>query len=140
MLDFNVLARFLSLAEWRNATLTWFESYPDPNSDECIIYNGCQWAGYFAFVNGKKPESWVRANNIIAVHERDSRYALKTFRLRQGSRTIDAVVYDKCADSDCNGCCTRNAAPTGFLIDVEKYTRERFGTGSGVVEWQCLDC
>lgn len=66
---------------------------------------------------GKQPESWVAANNIIAVHSKDGeRYKLKTFRIRQGSRTIDAKVYDHCADSDCNGCCTRNAQPSNFLI------------------------
>ncbi len=128
---------------WRRANLTNFTSYPDPNSDECINYNGCLWAGQFAFVSGKQPESWVQANNIIAIHSRDANtYRLKTFRLRQGTRTIDAKVYDMCADSDCGGCCTQNAnaGGIGFLIDVEKYTMQRFGSGSGVVEWMCLDC
>jgi len=128
---------------WRKANLTNFESYPDPNSDECINFNGCLWAGQFAFVSGKQPESWVKANNIIAIHSRDANtYKLKTFRLRQGTKTIDAKVYDMCADSDCDGCCTENAnaGGIGFLIDVEKYTMQRFGSGSGVVEWQCLDC
>jgi hypothetical protein len=85
----------------------------------------------------------VRANNIAAVHERDAgALRLKTLRLRQGNRQIDVKVYDKCADSDCSGCCTRNANANGvgFLIDIEKYTRERFGSGSGIVEWACLDC
>ena len=128
---------------WRKANLTNFESYPDPGSDECLHFNGCLWAGQFAFVSGKQPESWVRANNIIAIHSKDAdTYKLKTFRLRQGTKTIDAKVYDMCADSDCGGCCTQNAnaGGIGFLIDVEKYTMQRFGTGSGVVEWQCLDC
>jgi hypothetical protein len=125
----------------RKANLTWFTSYPDPGSDECINYNGCQWAGMFAALDGKQPESWVKANNIAAVHERDfAKYRLKTLRLTQGTRQIDVKVYDMCADSDCNGCCTRNAAATGFLIDIEKYTKERFGTSSGTVDWVCLDC
>jgi hypothetical protein len=128
-------------ATYRRANLTNFESYPAPDSEECREYNGCRWAGYFAFVNGRKPESWVRNNNIIAVHSRDAnRYKLKTFRLKKNGRTIDAKVYDMCADSDCNGCCTRNARSTGFLIDIEKYTMRRFGSGSGTVEWTCLDC
>jgi hypothetical protein len=128
-------------ATYRRANLTNFESYPDPDSEECREYNGCTWAGYFAFVNGRKPESWVRSHNIIAVHSRDAnRYRLKTFRLKKNGRTIDAKVYDMCSDSDCNGCCTRNARSTGFLIDIEKYTMQRFGSGSGIVEWTCLDC
>jgi hypothetical protein len=127
--------------QWRNANLTNFTSYPDPGSDECENYNGCMWAGYFAFVDGQMPESWVMSHNIAAVHSRDAgAYALKTLRLRQGSRQIDVTVYDMCADSDCNGCCTRNASETGFLIDVESYTMQRFGSGDGIVQWACLDC
>ena len=55
---------------------------------------------------------------------------------------IDATVYDECADSDCNGCCTENAHANGldFLIDIEKYTMQRFGSGDGIVDWMCLDC
>lgn len=126
---------------WRQATLTNYTSYPDPGSEECIAYNGCTWAGYFAALSGQQPESWVRANNIVAVHSKDfAKYKLKTLRLRQGSKTIDAKVYDMCSDSDCSGCCTRNAQPSGYLVDVEKYTMQRFGTGSGQVEWACIDC
>ncbi|KAJ6649574.1 hypothetical protein Bhyg_04812 [Pseudolycoriella hygida] len=126
---------------WQNADLTNYESYPDPGSDECLYYNGCLWAGYFAFVSGQQPESWVQANNIIAVHSKDAdQYRLKTLRLKQGNKQIDAKVYDMCADSDCNGCCTANSRNTGFLIDIEKYTMQRFGSGSGIVQWQCLDC
>ena len=102
--------------------------------------NGCEYEGQFAFVNGTMTEDWVMAHNIIAVHEKDAKYALKTFRIRQGSMQIDATVYDECADSDCDGCCTRNSSETGFLIDIEKYTMQRFGSGDGVVDWACLDC
>ena len=127
---------------WHQANLTWYTSWPDPGSEECIEYNGCTWAGYFAGVEGQKSEEWVSQHNIIAVHEKDwKKYKLKTFRLRMNGSTIDAVVYDMCSDSDCDGCCTENAGDIGFLIDIEKYTRERFdGNGDGVVEWTCLDC
>jgi Ricin-type beta-trefoil lectin domain len=128
---------------WKRANLTNYTSYPAPDSEECREYNGCTWAGQFAFVEGKQTEDWVRQHNIIAIHERDAgRYKLKTFRLRQGSHTIDAKVYDECSDSDCDGCCTQNANAhgTGFLIDIEKYTMQRFGSGDGIVEWSCVDC
>jgi hypothetical protein len=126
---------------WHKANLTNFESYPDPDSDECKNYNGCMWAGQFAFVDGKQTESWVMMHNIVAVHSRDAKtYKLKNLRLRQGSKELDVTVYDECADSDCSGCCTANAKETGFLIDIEKYTMQRFGSGDGIVEWTCLDC
>ncbi len=127
--------------EWRQANLTWFTSYPDPGSEECEEFNGCMWAGYFAFVDGQQSEQWVMDHDIAAVHSRDaSQYALKTLRLRQGSHQLDVTVYDMCSDSDCDGCCTENASETGFLIDLESYTAERFGSGDGIVEWRCLDC
>ena len=127
--------------QWHLANLTNYTSYPEPGSPECLEYNGCQWAGYFAFVDGQQAEGWVKSHNIIAIHSKDAeRYRLKTFLLRQGKLEIEATVYDMCADSDCNGCCTQNSSETGFLIDIEKYTMERFGSGAGIVEWQCLDC
>ena len=127
---------------WNRATLTWYESYPAPESEECIEYNGCTWAGWFAGLEEQQTEEWVREHNIIAVHEKDwDIYKLKTFRLRRNGYTVDAVVYDMCSDSDCDGCCTKNAGTVGFLIDIEKYTRERFNNyGSGIVEWICIDC
>ena len=127
---------------WNQANLTWYTSWPEPGSEECIEYNGCTWAGYFAGVSGQMTEEWVSQHNIIAIHEKDwNTYKLKTFRLKKGGATIDAVVYDKCADSDCDGCCTQNAGRIGFLIDIESYTKARFNNqGSGVVEWTCLDC
>ncbi len=128
-------------ATWKDANLTWYTSYPDPGSEECIAYNGCTWAGQFAALSGKQPESWVKANNIAAVHEKFfNQYKLKTLRLTSGSNQIDVKVYDMCADSDCNGCCTRNLGSAGFLIDIEKYTADRFGVRSGTVKWTCLDC
>lgn len=130
---------------WNKAVLTWYISWPDPGSEECVVYNGCEWAGYFAGLDGQQTEEWVSENNIISIHEKDwGKYKLKTFRLRQNGKSIDAVVYDMCSDDDCDGCCTKNAGETGFLIDVESYTCERL-TGSkegcdGIVEWTCLNC
>src|SRR5207245_11052107 len=69
---------------FRQANLTNFESYPDPNSDECIKFNGCMWEGQFAFVSGKQTVEWVMMHNIIAVHSKDAQtYKLKTCRMRQ---------------------------------------------------------
>ncbi|WP_431685580.1 discoidin domain-containing protein [Hahella sp. NBU794] len=125
---------------WNEANLTNYESYPDPNSEECIKYNGCEWAGQFAGLDGVQPESWVKAHNIAAVHSKDFNWLNgKTLRLRQGGKEIDVIVYDMCADSDCDGCCTQNLGRTGYLIDIEKYTMQRFGTGSGTVQWQVCD-
>ena len=129
---------------WSSANLTWYTSWPEPGSEECEDYNGCTWAGYFAGVEGQMTEQWVSEHNIIAIHSKDwNTYKLKTFRLRKNGYTIDAQVLDMCSDSDCSGCCTRNAQANGqnFLIDIESYTKARFNNqGSGIVEWRCIDC
>ena len=130
---------------WNKAYLTWYISWPDPGSEECVKYNGCEWAGYFAGLEGQQTEQWVSEHNIISIHEKDwDKYNGKTFKLRQNGRTIEAVVYDKCADSDCDGCCTQNAGQLDFLIDIESYTCEKFSGSKegcdGIVEWTCLDC
>jgi hypothetical protein len=126
---------------FRRANLTNFESYPEPGSDECEDFSGCEYFGQFAFVDGKQTEQWVREHNIVAVHSRDGdEFALKTLRLRGDGNEIDVTVYDICSDRDCNGCCTNNMRETGFLIDIEKYTMQRFGLGDGVIEFACLDC
>ena len=129
---------------WNRANLTWYTSWPEPGSEECEDYNGCTWAGWFAGLEDQQTEEWVSEHNIIAVHEKDwDKYKLKTFRLRQNGRTIDAVVYDMCSDDDCDGCCTENAGELGFLIDIESYSCKRLtanGDCDGVVEWVCLDC
>ena len=126
---------------WRQASLTTFESYPDPNSEECIDFSGCDYVGQFAALPGVQSEAWVMGHNIAAVHSKDfGSLRLKTIRLRKGAKMIDAVVYDECSDSDCEGCCTQNAMPSGFLIDLEKYTFARFGVADEQVEWACVDC
>ncbi len=122
---------------WQKATLTNFTSYPAPNSDECLNYNGCKWAGYFAGVQGQKSKWWVKRHNIISVHEKDfNRLKGKTLQLRKNGKYFNATVYDKCANSDCNGCCTRNAKPSGNLIDLEVHTASRFGFFNGQIEWR----
>ena len=90
---------------WNKANLTWYTSWPEPGSEECEDYNGCTWAGWFAGLDEQQTEEWVSEHNIIAIHEKDwDTYKLKTFRLRKSGHTIDAVVYDMCSDSDCDGC------------------------------------
>jgi hypothetical protein len=131
-----------STLSWSSANLTWFESYPDPGSEECIEYNGCTWAGQLAYFGGAaQTETWVKNTNIIAVHSDDwNQYIGKILRIRNGSNQIDAMVYDLCSDADCDGCCTRNMSSTGFLIDMEINTFNRYGGDGGVVEWACLNC
>jgi hypothetical protein len=132
--------------QWANATN--YISYPDPGSDECVIYNGCEWAGYFAAVEGQQSEEWVAAHNIVAMFSAGNdnaafeTHALKRLRLRKNGQEIDVRVYDTCGDSDCDGCCTQNATQNGYatLIDLESYTYARFGQGDGPIEWACLDC
>ena len=54
---------------WKKANLTRYTSYPDPNSRECIEYNGCQWAGMFAGVSGKK-WAWIKGRSTRVLYWR----------------------------------------------------------------------
>lgn len=127
---------------WRYANVTTYESYPDPGSEECVVYSGCEYAGHFAGLPGQQSYEWVRSTNIAAVlAQHFDQYNGKTLRIRnEWGGELDVTVYDMCSDSDCGGCCTRNASETGFLIDLEIHTAERFGTTHGVIEWACLNC
>lgn len=124
---------------WYKASLTYYTSYPDPDDyEECVLYSGCEYQGLFYGLNdGAKSEEWVENNNIVAVHSKDWDWlGLKEIRIKQASKEIIATVYDICLDSDCNDCCTRNLGNNNFLIDMEKYTKERFGSSFGTVEFQ----
>ncbi len=124
-------------SQWYNASLTNYTSYPKQNSQECKKYNGCKWAGQFYGLAKKKSKTWVKEKNIVAVHIKDWEWlALKKVRIRKGEKEIVATVYDACSDSDCDGCCTNNLGNNDLLIDMEKYTKDRFGADSGTVEFQ----
>ena len=123
---------------WRSANKTNYESYPDPGSPECIEFNGCTWEGQFAACDDKRPEAWVMSHDIVAAFPDFGSLELHDLCLRKGSRTIVVTVLDTCGDSDCDGCCTQNLGNAEQLIDVEKYTNERWGVPDGRIEWADL--
>lgn len=122
---------------WRSGNKTNYESYPDPGSRECVEFNGCKYVGQFAACENTMPERWVMAHDIAAVFPLDD-LALHRLCLRSGDATIVVTVIDTCADSDCDGCCTENLGDADALIDIEKYTNERFGVEDGPIEWADL--
>lgn len=123
---------------WKTARKTWYESYPDPGSEECVKYNGCMWAGQFAACAGKKPEEWVKARNIVAAFPGFETLALHDLCLKSGDKTMVVTVLDTCGDEDCDGCCTQNKGSNDALIDLEKYTNERWGLQDGQIQWADL--
>ena len=123
---------------WRSANKTWYTSIPDPESEECIAYNGCEWSGWFAGCDDQKTEEWVAAHNIAAAFPDFDTLRLHDLCLRRGSNTIIVTVIDTCSDSDCDGCCTRNQGGEDQLIDLESYTNDRWGEPDGAIEWADL--
>jgi hypothetical protein len=144
---------------WMSAMGSVYSSYPKAGSKEGSEYSGDKWAGLFSYINGRQSLDWVKSNNIVAVfNSRNGRndsemmknYANRTLwvRNKKNGTCMKVKVVDTCGDSDCKGCCTRNAnAGGGMLIDFEKFTAQRF-FGSGykeengepanfeMVEWQ----
>jgi len=132
----NGIARF--------ASCTYYTSYPaccpnsptfDPSAptEECDDYSGCEYIGDFAAL-GHKSLYYVQHHNLIAffdandpkgIHFQEN-YGNRTIEIRKvynGSEVVfNATIADTCSDSDCNGCCSLNAQPTGFLVDIEYYT------------------
>ena len=82
--------------------------------------------GYFAGIVGQKPLSWVQSNNLISFFDSKDpngvnwkrNYANKKIRLTKGTKTFEATIVDTCGNSDCGGCCTKNAKG-GYLVDME---------------------
>jgi hypothetical protein len=124
--------------QWRTANKTTYTSYPDPGSEECVKFNGCTWAGQFAACDDKKSEQWVMTHNIVAAFPGFKSLKLHDLCLRAKGKTIVVTVYDTCADSDCDGCCTENQGTAEQLIDIESYTDARFGVSDGMIEWADL--
>ena len=123
---------------WYTASLTHYESYPTTD-EECNDYNGCQWAGQFYGLEDQQSPEWVENHKIVAVHMKDWDWlGNHQLRIRQGNHEIIATAYDACSDDDTDtgSACTDNLGNNDFLIDMEKYTKDRFGSGSGDVEFQ----
>ncbi|HVY28974.1 MAG TPA: hypothetical protein VHB79_20595 [Polyangiaceae bacterium] len=123
---------------WKSANKTWYESYPDPGSEECIKYNGCTWAGEFSACDGKKPEAWVQTHDIVSAFPDFDTLQLHDLCLRSGDKTLVVTVLDTCGDDDCDGCCTQNLGDADELIDIESYTNDRWGVDDGRIEWADL--
>ncbi|MFT6451533.1 MAG: hypothetical protein ACJA06_001017 [Halocynthiibacter sp.] len=136
----STASEFTCRPEWRTASLTNYVSHPAPDSAECKQYNGCSWAGQFYGLPDVYNENWVSQHSIVAVHLKDwDQLGMKVLHLRQGAHEIYAQAIDACSDTDRNGCCTANLKENAYLVDVEKYTMERFGSGDGQVEFQICD-
>ena len=122
---------------WRSGKKTNYTSYPDPGSEECVVYNGCMWAGWFANCDDQQSEAWVESHDIAAMFP-DSGYELHDICIRSGVRTMIVTIYDTCGDSDCDGCCTENKGDADALIDLESFTNARWGLPDGDLEWADL--
>lgn len=124
--------------KWHTGAKTNYTSYPDPGSEECLKYSGCEYEGLFSACPKKRTIEWVQAHNIVAVFPDFNQLKLHDLCLRSGKKTIVATVLDQCADSDCSGCCTENRGSAEQLIDVESFTDARWGIEDGPIEWADL--
>jgi hypothetical protein len=131
---------------YESASWTTYTSYAcccpnNPNYDpkcpkeECEDYSACQYPGDFAFIDHESFD-WVKSHQIVAFftsHDTPSgtekKYARKLLDLhdpKTGTDMPSVEVADTCGDSDCGGCCTKNAKPSGNLIDMEYWTVKHF--------------
>jgi hypothetical protein len=123
---------------WKTARKTWYTSYPEPGSEECIKYNGCMWQGLFsACGDDRKSKAWVMSHNIAAFFPLGN-MNLHDVCIKSGTKTMIVTVYDTCGDSDCGGCCTANKGNNDALIDLESFTNARWGLPDGRIMWADL--
>jgi len=122
---------------WKTANKTTYTSYPEPGSEECIEFSGCEYQGQFAACDDTMPEAWVAAHDIAALYPLGE-LALHDICIRAGDEAMVVTVVDTCADSDCDGCCSENRGDADALVDLEKYTNTRFGLDDGPIEWADL--
>jgi hypothetical protein len=120
---------------WNQASWTTYTSYApccedspnyDPSADttECELYSACDYTGQFAYIEQKSFE-WVQNNNIVAFFSTqgdNSDFGNKMIRIAASGTTVEALVADTCGDDDCNMCCSTNAEPSGYLVDMEYWT------------------
>src|SRR6478735_565029 len=123
---------------WKTANKTNYTSYPEPGSDECVKFSGCMYEGLFAACDQKRSLEWVQSHNIVAAFPDLKTLELHDLCLKSGNKTIIVTVYDTCADSDCDGCCTQNKGNKDELIDIESFTDARWGVPDGPIEWADL--
>lgn len=125
---------------WRSGYKTWYESYPEPGSEEWIDFNGGEYVGLFeaCWRSGRKSEAWVAGHNIVAAFPDFQGLREHDLCVRKDGRKIVVTVLDTCADSDCDGCCSDRRGDTDELIDFEWYTNERFAADDGWLEWADL--
>jgi hypothetical protein len=125
---------------WKTAQKTWYTSYPQPGSEECIKYSGCKYQGMFNVcgdAKNVKSKEWVMAHNIVAMFPLGN-YGLHDLCLKSGTKTIVVTVLDTCGDNDCGGCCTQNKGSADALIDLESFTNMRWGVSDGRIQWADL--
>eukprot|EP01083_Nonionella_stella_P074138 200971_1 len=107
----------------------------NPNYDitadttECDDYSACDYPGSFWAI-GQKSFNYVQQNNLIAFFDINdpngetfmTNYGGKTITLTKDNTIITALIADSCGDHDCNGCCSTNSQPSGYLVDMEYWT------------------
>jgi len=107
--------------------MTAYESYPT-TEEEGNGFGGYNHVGEFAGIETKKSLKWVQNNNIAAVHKKDwksGEFKRKVLRIRlpNSDHTMDVNVIDYCDSNDIED---KSQLTKEFLIDLEKFTAERF--------------
>jgi hypothetical protein len=100
---------------------------------------------------GHKSYDWVQSHNIVAFYDDsdptgsnfEDTYCNRKVKISKNGVSFEATIVDTCGNGDCDGCCAKNAKPSGYLIDVEYWTAmNNWGTtdaADGQVTFQLLD-
>ena len=100
---------------------------PNISADDCADLSCCEFSGDLAAV-GHKPIDFVKETNMVAFYDSSDpdglywaeAYANKTIEVSKtfnGRKYIfNATILDNCVNRDCDDCCIRDSASTGYLL------------------------
>ena len=100
---------------------------PNISADDCADLSCCEFSGDLAAV-GHKPIDYVRNTNMVAFYDSSDpdglywadAYANKTIEVSKtfnGRKYIfNATILDNCVNADCDDCCIRDSASTGYML------------------------
>jgi hypothetical protein len=113
------------------------------NTGKHLSYDQVKSTRFCAFYDVRQKDQWKGDKNAYW----DANYRDKFIWIRKpGSGNTNLMkiqILDTCKDSDCSGCCTKNASksPSKTLIDLESFTAKAFFKsntfpGMGQLEWK----